>query len=600
VEYRVERLLKAIQARKLDRIAAAYALGGWLLVQAASIALPAFAAPAWLLKALILFVVLGFPVALAAGWMGAPHFPSSQQEAAKLKPLHATMLAIVLAVIVVSLGEFVYWMSRAPGPESDASIAPASASIAVLPFVNMSGDAAKDYFSDGISDELLNDLANVPELRVAARTSSFAFKGKSEDIKTIARLLAVRSVLEGSVREAGQHLRIHAELIDAADGFDLWSASFDRQMTDALAVQDEIARAIVRALTHKLLPAGTTNPNRPAAIDPEAYRDYLEAQYALGPRTQAGSEKALALFQQAVARQPDFAEAHAGLARAYINVAEYHTERKDLIPAAQVALARALALDPDNLSALATHLDLALHRMDWKAARADAHRMQAINPHSQTVLHELFRYYQALGFPQEALRAAQGAAQLNRMAIVDRMNVAAAFIHIGRFQEAAKAAEEALALYPNQPYVLSMLCTSYAHSGRAVKSQAILTQLNAMHEAGAAGSCAFDIEAGQGHTAAAHPLLDQFAAKFPLGDLGATDIGDDYAMIGDYPKAIAWLTRAYDLREFVLFTVPYDATIAPAFFRTPEWRALWQRPLIKDWQTTHDAIARDLATKPAG
>jgi len=239
----VERLLKAIQARKLDRIAAAYALGGWLLVQAASIALPAFAAPAWTLKALILFVVLGFPVALAAGWMGAPHFPSSQQEAAKLKPLHATMLAIVLAVIVLSLGEFVYWMSRSAGTESDVSIAPASASIAVLPFVNMSGDAAKDYFSDGISDELLNDLANVPELRVAARTSSFAFKGKSEDIKTIARLLAVRSVLEGSVREAGQHLRIHAELIDAADGFDLWSASFDRQMTDALAVQDEIARA---------------------------------------------------------------------------------------------------------------------------------------------------------------------------------------------------------------------------------------------------------------------------------------------------------------------------------------------------------------------
>jgi TolB-like protein len=592
----VERLLKAIQARKLDRIAAAYALGGWLLVQAASIALPAFNAPAWLLKALILFVVLGFPVALVVGWMGAPHFPSSQQEAAKLKPLHATMLAIVLAVIVLSLGEFVYWMSRGASPAADSPAEPAS--IAVLPFVNLSGDSGKDYFSDGMSDELLNDLANVPELRVAARTSSFAFKGKSEDIRTIARLLAVRSVLEGSVREAGRHLRIHAQLIDAANGFELWSQSFDRQMTDALAVQDEIARAIVRALTHKLLPGKPSK--RPAAIDPEAYRAYLEAQYALGPRTQAGSEKALALFQEAVARQPDFAEAYAGLGRAYINVAEYHTERKDMIPSAQAALTRALELDPGNLSALATHLDLALHRMDWPAARADAHRMQAINPHSQTVLHEMFRYYQALGFPLEALHAAQGAAQLNRMAIVDRMNVAAAFIHIGRFAEAAKAAEDALALYPNQPYVLSMLCTSYAHSGRAAKSQAILVQLNEMREAGSAGSCAFDIEAGQGRTAAAHPLLDKLAAQFPLGDLGASDIGDDYAMIGDYPKAIEWLTRAYDLREFVLFTVPYDATVAPAFFQTPEWQALWQRPLVKDWQKTHDAIARDLAAKPAG
>src|SRR3954471_8908942 len=187
----MQRLLEAIQTRKLDRIAAAYAIGGWIAVQAASIALPAFDAPGWTLKALILFIVLGFPVAMALGWMGARHFPSEHLVAARLPPARAAMLGLFLLVLVLALGQFVYRMSRsdvaAPTAPVAAEIQPVSASIAVLPFVNMSGDRAKDYFSDGISEELLNDLANIPDLRVAARTSSFAFKGKDQDIKTIAR-----------------------------------------------------------------------------------------------------------------------------------------------------------------------------------------------------------------------------------------------------------------------------------------------------------------------------------------------------------------------------------------------------------------------------
>ncbi|HEY1963186.1 MAG TPA: hypothetical protein VGG69_12260 [Rhizomicrobium sp.] len=600
----MQRLLEAIQERKLDRIAAGYAVAGWGLTQAASIALPAFNAPGWSLKALILFLVLGFPVALGLGWVGARHFQTGPAEPVRLPRAHAAMLGLFLLVLVLVLGELVYRLSRsgvaAPAGHVAAVSEPAAASIAVLPFANMSGDRAKDYFSDGISEELLNDLANVPELRVAARTSSFAFKGKNEDVKTIARLLAVRSVVEGSVRENGHHLRIHAELIDARNGYDLWSASYDRDMTDALTVQDDIARAIVAALTHKLLPKGKARPNRPQTIDPEAYREYLEAQYELAPRTQTGSEKALALFKQVVARQPDFADAFAGLGRAYINVAEYHTDQKDLIPAAKAALERALALDPDNLEALGSHLDLALHRMDWKTAGADARRMNAINPHSQAVLHEMFRYYQTLGFPEKALAAAQGAAQLNRLSVVDRLNVAAAYNHMARFAEGAKAAEDALALYPNQPFVLSMLCTGYAHSNRLDKARAILTQLSEMRETGAASSCAFDIAVGSADRKQALAVMDKLAAQFPTGDLGATDIGDNYAIAGDYAKAVKWLTRAYDVREFALFTIPYDKAIPPQFFETAGWKALWDRPLVRDWQTAHDSVAAELARRPTG
>ncbi|HEY4115035.1 MAG TPA: hypothetical protein VGM17_13355 [Rhizomicrobium sp.] len=593
----LKRLLEVVQSRKVDRIAAGYAVCGWLLVQAASIALPTFGAPDWILKALIVFLVLGFPVVIGAGWMSAPHLAV---EPVPLKPGRAIAIVVVVLVAVLSVGELAYWISRHEHgvPVAEASAAPppvAAASIAVLPFVNMSGDRSKDYFSDGMSEELLNDLANLPQLRVAARTSSFVFKGKNEDATTIARRLGVRSVLEGSVREEGSHLRIHAELINGADGYDLWSASFDRDMTDALAVQDEIARAIVAALTHKLLPPGKVIANRPTTIDPQAYREYLAAQFALGPRTQAGSQKAVELFQNAVARQPDFADAYAGLARAYINVADYQGSKKELVGSAEAALARALALDPKNLDALAVHLDLALHRMDWRVAMSDAARMQRINPHNLAVLHELFRFYQALGFPEEALAAAQGAAQLNRLSFVDLLNVATGFNHLNRFAEAAKAGEDALALEPNQPDILAYLCTAYAHSNQAAKAHAIEAQLVTMRQNEDVEGCRFDIAVGEGRRADAIATLSLLAAEFPNGDLYATEIGDNYAVAGDYDSAIGWLNKAYDLREFVLFTIPYDKAIPSDFFDTPGWKTLWQRPLALEWRSAHDDLAATLA-----
>ncbi len=602
----MDRLLEAIQLRKLDRLAAAYALGAWLLVQAASIALPAFDAPSWVLKALILLAVLGFPAVMVLGWMGARHLPGTALPDLRRRSAHLAALSVLGLVLVLAIGELVYRLSGVTERTPSVALAsaaqvpvPAPATIAVLPFANMTGDPRQDYFSDGISEELLGDLADNPQLRVVARASSFAFKGRNENIKTIARLLAVRSVVEGSVREAGQHLRIHAELINASSGYDLWSSSFDREMTDALVVQDEIARAIVSALTHKLLPAKTGLDHAPAS-DPQAYRDYLLAQYELAPRTHAGMEKALTLFQQAIARQPKFAQAYAGLARAYILLKRYRPDQKDIALLAERSVDRALALDPKNLDALGLHLDLAMQRLDWAAARADAHRMLALNPHSQSVLHEMFRYYQLLGFPEEALHAAQGAAQLNRLSIVDLSNVTAANAHLARWQDTANAAQAVLGLYPNQPDTLGRLCNAYARTNQIGRSRKIEAQLRALHETNTADLCAAHIATGEGNKERALAILDRLAALFPQGGLAALDIGDEYAIAGGYGKALDWLNRSYELREFVFFTVPYDRAIAPAFFQTPGWKVLWARPRVREWQAVHDAVARDLAAKPSG
>lgn len=594
----METLLRTIQSRKLDRIAAAYAVGGWILVQAASIAQPAFDLPAWSLRAFIIFIAAGFPAALLIAWFASPRDLADKGPHWQLDRHRLTLVLIVAAVLVLSAGEIAYWLARTePVMPTVATAAPVpvavpqKASIAVLPFDNMSGDQSKVYFSDGISEEILNDLANVPALRVAARASSFSFKGKNTDIRTIARLLAVRTVLQGSVRASGRHIRITTQLVNAADGYVIWSSSYDRDMTDVLAVQDEIARNITSALASELLPRGARKTARTAAINPDAYRAYLEGQYDLGPRTSDGAARALVLFQKATALQPDFAEAFAALGRAYINVAEDKPNDPTLIPGAQAALKRALELAPDNLNALATHLDLSLHTLDFEGAMDDATRMQKINPGSAVVLHEMFRYYQFFGFPDQALQSARGAAEIDPLSVVDRLNIASALLHAARYAEAASAAEDALTLHHEQPFIQSMLCTAYAHTGRSRESRRILAELVKSADASSAESCRFDIALGENRTGEARAIVDRMAKGYEKGDWGAFDIGDNYAIAGDFTKALVWLNRAYDKRDFALFTIATDKAIPDAFFREPGWIDLWKRPLMREWQAAHDSIA---------
>ena len=590
----MNRFFRLAQARNLDRIAVAYAVAGWVLVQGASIVFPAFDAPGWALRAFIVAVLIGFPVALVIAWFAVPHTELEDVPAGPISHREIVLIALLVGVVLLSLGEPFFLLRNSTPKGGPAPSGPPETSIAVLPFVNMSGNPGREIFSDGISEELLNDLSNIATLRVAARTSSFAFKGKNEDIRQIARLLNVRSLLIGSIREDGEQIRISAQLINAADGFQIWSSTYDRQLTGILTLEDDIARAITSALTNKLL--GTLpHAGKPDSINPDAYRSYLEGQHELGPRTPEGIAKAVELFKQVTARQPDFAEGFAALGRALINHAEYHPEQKDLLPSAQAALEQALKLDPKNLAALAAHLDLAIHRMDWQTATDDARRMEAINPNSATVLHEMFRYYQILGFPQKALASVRSVVKLNPLSFVDRYNVVAALLHNGRYDDAVSAAHDALALEPNQTEALAMLCTADAHSNRLPDAHAILNRLQATNDAASKSGCDFDIAIAEGRLDDARRNTDALALQFPRGDFNENDFGERYAETRDFDKAAQWLTRAYDARAFTLFTIPYSRSIPPEFFQTTGWKALSSRPLFKDWQAAHDALAATLA-----
>jgi len=234
----MEQLLELARERKLDRVGATYAVVAWIVVQAASIALPAFDAPPWALRWLIVVAMIGFPLVLALTWVKASRVPT----ATAARPFEGKdwlltgLIALVAVLLIVQLALDYSWRRGTPPPSAPSTATVAASSIAVLPFANLSGDPKKVYFSDGIADQLITELAQTPSLRVAARSSSFAFRGKEVDVKTIAKALNVRAVLEGSVREDGNRVRIVAELINANDGFQIWSDSYDRDLTNILVL----------------------------------------------------------------------------------------------------------------------------------------------------------------------------------------------------------------------------------------------------------------------------------------------------------------------------------------------------------------------------
>src|SRR3569832_2206919 len=313
-----------------------------------------------------------------------------------------------LLLMAAAGGALIHFGQHDPGPRP-AQLVPViqEASLAVLPFVNMSGDPQKEYFSDGISGELRDALADIQGVLVASRTASFAYKGKNTDIQDIARKLRVRTVLEGSVREDGNRVRITAQLISAAAGLHLWSRTYDSDLAALPRLQEQIAKSIARALTDRPVADIAHSQKR---VDPEAYRKYLEARCEFAARSPDGMKRALDLAKEVTQKAPDFAPGFALLARAGLCLAG--SDRAALDDAV-VPAEKALALDPDNSEARLVHLQLSLRRWDWRPATEDAEHLLAANPNNAAVLYGLAYYYRHLGFPEKARSYRVAAARLD-------------------------------------------------------------------------------------------------------------------------------------------------------------------------------------------
>ena len=405
-------LIAELKRRKVFKIGAAYVVVAWLVVQVASIAFPAFDAPAWVLRIFILIAFLGLPIALVFAWAFDFHPDGIQSETRS----RSDKLIFLIAAVLVALA-FVWYFKGQPANRAGeplptaatvltkpAQVALNPQSVAVLPFVNMSGDKDNEFFSDGISEELLNALVRVDGLGVASRTSSFAFKGKDVAASEIAQQLKVRYILEGSVRKQAGTVRITAQLIDASDDRHVWSQTYDRQLTDIFRIQDDIANAIVAAVRGTLgkQPARAVEV-RADTDNMQAYELYLKARELFIARRDL--PESVRLFERAVEMDPGFARGWEGLAAVTSVIQSWGFHDRDYTTLARTSAERALKLDPSLSMPWAVLSQVQKHKrqVDYDKVQVQMDKALAADPRNTTALLWRAISWTELGFFDRAI-----------------------------------------------------------------------------------------------------------------------------------------------------------------------------------------------------
>ena len=489
-----------LRRRNVIRVALAYVVASWLLVQVVELAADAFAAPDWVLKLLITLLAIGLVPTLVFAWVyeltpegirrESDIAPAESITAHTAKKLDLAVIGLLVAAMglfgVVHLGG----VGRAPDSEPRVAEAPApqpdptqpqatgdapELSIAVLPFVNMSADPENEYFADGLSEELLNVLAKIKELKVAGRTSSFHFKGRNEDLRQIGETLGVANILEGSVRRQGDRVRITAQLVQASDGFHLWSETYDRRMDDIFAIQDEISEAVASALRVTLLGESAVAAAKSQVIAPEVYSRFIAAKARIATRDAAKVLEAIEMLKRITGEAQDYAPAHAWLAIAAI-LASFNDQTLTVEEARRLAgpsVAQALAIDPDDDYALAAQglLLRAEGRLDYDPATLAAatralSRAAEINPENVDAL-----YWLAINLIEdesfdEAGRLLDQALAIDPLARVARGRRINAYQLQGEFGKAAEVATKSIAIISDSWFLYTWPAIGEMERGR--------------------------------------------------------------------------------------------------------------------------------------
>jgi TolB-like protein len=632
-------LFAELQRRNVFRVAAAYLALGWVVVQATDILVPALKLPEGLISTVVWIGVVGFPFALLFAWAYelTPEGLKREHEVDRNQSItQATgrrLDLITIALLIVALAVFAFdrlvprdappWggadiadaaplgeghasvdaaaspgrgqgpllqegntRAQRPAPPDSNAAAPDAKSIAVLPFVNMSSDKEQEYFSDGIAEELLNLLAKIPELKVAARTSSFSFKGKDTEIAEIARRLNVAHVLEGSVRKSGIRVRITAQLIRAADGYHLWSETWDRTLEDIFAVQDEIAAAVVSQMKITLL--GKAPKSR--ATDPRAYPLFLRARQLAESGTAESLPEAERLFEQGLAIDPGYAEAWRKLAAiANLRRGLGLLSAEESVRQQREYIARALAIDPefgrahDGLGFIAKN-----HDLDMAAAARHYTRALELDPTNLNILYNTAFMMAALGRMEQAIAIGEYVNQRDPLSPQGHADIAFAYILAGRLDESiatgrtalslspgylgawasiglamllkgdARAALEAARQEPSEMLRLATLAPVHHALGQAAESDAALAALSAGYERSAAYSIAA-VFAWRGDNDRVFEWLDK-ALRYHDGNLDVLAWDPQFAKVHGDPRWPA-LLHAHGLAPEQLAAIAFDVKI---------------------------------------
>ena len=512
-------LVDQLKHRGVLRAAAYYAAAAWLVVQIATAVFPYLEFPNWSVRLIIVSVMAGFPVAMLVSWFYRWTPSGLQRELEPADPARVVAPA-------------------APAREN---------TLAVLPFADLSPQKDQEYFADGLAEELLGLLAQLPQLQVIARSSSFSFKGRNLDVRTIAGKLGVASVLEGSVRKSGNRLRVTAQLIRAADDAQLWSQTYERELTDVFAMQDEIANAVVAALKIKLLPSQhVINMHRTS--NTEAYDQFLLGQNVIRHGRYDDYQRALAAFQRAVALDPDYGAAWAALALARSAVADFAaTSAAERSAAKLEALAtadKAIALAPALADGYAIRAHLRRNQLwDWAGALQDLERALTLEPSNTDALYPYALMLIILMRYEEAISTIRTAIAGDPLSWISWTMLGVAFWRVGRVQEGRDAFERALEVSPDSSLTRYDLGCLELEQGRTEQA------LAHFHKAGAAfGEAGIAMaEYTLGHERESQAALGELESKYAVGF--SYQIAQARAWRGERDAAFESLERAYAQRD---------------------------------------------------
>jgi TolB-like protein/Flp pilus assembly protein TadD len=571
-----------LKRRNVYKVAVAYAVVGWLLIQVATQVFPFLEISNWAIRLVIFVTALGFPVALIIAWAfeltpeGVKR--TEDADAARQHSRGGVWIAVVVVAATLSLGLFFLGRYTA-GTSTPRSSEPATASnpqksIAVLPLVNTSGDPSNEYFSDGLSEELIAVLAKIPELKVIGRSSSFLFKGKSDDSKAIGEKLGVAHLIEGSVRKQDDRVRIVAELINAHDGRSLWSETYDRKLKDIFAVQNEIATAVADQMKVKLLGQSARTEAVGSSENPEAHNAVLQSDFYFQQQTADSVRKSISFLQDAVRLDPNYALAYAKLSQAWRQYAASFAieDASKAYDEARQAADKAVSLAPDLVDVRMTVGLLAMNPgLDFPAAEKEFRQVLQSFPNNAAAKNGLTLSLLAQGRFTEAEEACRQALLLDPLLTNLWFNLGRITVGTGRYKEAGEAFRKGLELQPNASRFHTYLATLDVLQNRPAQATANAQLEN---EGFWRDYAIAMVQQAQDDQSAADVRLKDFIAKDSNG--GAFQIAVLYAIRKEPDEMFKWLDTAYATRDSGLTQLAITPFFIP-YRGDPRFTALCQK-----------------------
>jgi TolB-like protein len=574
-----------LKRRNVYKVTVAYAVVAWLVVQIATQVFPFFEIPNWAVRLVVLLLILGFPVALILSWVfeitpeGIKRESDVEPGQSVARPTGRRIVGLTIVAGLLAVGLFAFQLLRSKSgpnasPSVEAAFSTATRGIAVLPLVNTSGDPANEYFSDGLSEELIAVLAKIRDLKVIGRSSSFLFKGKSDDSKTIGEKLGVASLIEGSVRKQGERVRIVAELINAHDGRSLWSETYDRELKDVFAVQEEIAKAVAEQMKVGLLGEKTLSDAVPSNQNPAAHNAVLQSDFYFQQQTAESIQKAISFAQEAVRLDPTYALAYAKLSQAWRQYgASFATGNAEkAYEEARVAAEKAASLAPDLVEVRKAIGWISMTpRLDFRAAEKEFRRALELSPGDAGAKNAMSYTLMAQGRLAEAEQTCREAISLDPLVTVLWYNLGRLAVAAGRYQDAQEMFRKGLEIQPHAARFHTYLATLdiLQKNPTAALQQAQLEPDDFWRE-----YALTLVQQTQPDRAAADTALKNFPSKYATN--GAYQIAVIHALRKEPDEMFRWLENAYATHDSGLIQL----VITPLVFEyrdDPQFVALCQK-----------------------